>query len=160
MKPAKPWDRSEGIEKVRKYCAYQERCRSDVWTKLYRLDCPKEEYEAIIDQMEEEGFLDEGRFANSYARGHFSIKGWGRVKIQNGLRGKRISEDLVVKALREIDKTAYYEKLLEVASRKADRGIDLTVWDEKQKFKAWLLGRGFEYELIDDAIEDILAGNT
>ena len=159
MKPAKPWERSEGIEKARKYCAYQERCRSDVWTKLYRLDCPKAEVDEIIDQMEYEGYLDEARFANAYAHGHFSIKGWGKKKIQNGLRGKRIGEDLIVKALRAIDASEYYNKLVDVASRKAAR-VDLTVWDQKQKFKAWLLGRGFEYELIDDAIEDILAGNV
>ena len=159
MKEAKPWESSEGIEKVRKYCAYQDRCRSDVWLKLSRLDCPKEEIEGIIQQMEYEGFLDEVRFANAYVRGHFSIKGWGRIKIQNGLRAKRIAEALIDKALNEIDPQAYYNKLLQVAQKKA-ANIDLNDWDHKQKFKVWLLSKGYEYPLIDDAIDDILAGNV
>jgi regulatory protein len=158
MKQSAPWDPLEGIDKVRKYCAYQERCRSDVWMKLVRLECPKEEIEEIIEKMEYEGFLDEGRFARSYVRGHYAIKGWGRIKIQNGLRAKRIPESLIEKALGEIEPEKYYQKLMEIAFRKSQQ-VDLTDWDQRQKFKAWLLGKGFEYEQIELAIEDLLAGN-
>lgn len=158
MKQQAPWDPLEGIEKIRKYCAYQERCRSDVYLKLLRLNCPKEEIDALIGKMEDEGFLDEGRYARSYVRGHYAIKGWGRIKIQNALREKRIPESAISKAMTEIDAQKYYEKLLEIAYRKSQQ-TDLTDWDKRQKFKAWLLGRGFEYEQIELAIEDLIAGN-
>ena len=91
MKNAKPWDEEDALEKLRKYCAWQERCRSEAWTKLLQLGCPRAEVQRLLGVLEYEGFLDEARFARAYARGKFSQKGWGRVKIRAALRGKGVS---------------------------------------------------------------------
>ncbi len=154
MKMAKPWEEDDGLEKLRKYCAWQERCRSEAWTKLSLLGCPRADMGRLLEQLEYEGFLDEGRYARSYARGHFSQKGWGRVKIREALRGKRVQEDMITEALELIDEVAYGERLAEIARKKLADG-DVTDWETQQKLRAYLEGKGYEWDVIDAAIKDL-----
>lgn len=150
---AKPWEEEEGLEKLRKYCAWQERCRSEAWTKLSLLGCPRNDIAKHLEQLEYEGFLDEGRFARSYARGHFSQKGWGKIKIRQALRGKRLPEHLITEALDLIDEVAYAQKLEEILRKKLGDS-DLSDWETQQKLRAYLEGKGYEWQAIDDAIKD------
>ncbi len=155
MKMAKPWEEDEGLEKLRKYCAWQERCRSEVWTKLSLLGCPRSEIDKLLEKLEYEGFLDEGRFARSYARGHFSQKGWGRVKIKEALRGKRVAEDCIAEALDLIDEEAYLQRLEEIARKKLGDG-ELSDWETQQKLRVFLEGKGYEWNVVDSVIKEML----
>jgi regulatory protein len=154
MKTAKPWEEDEGMEKLRKYCAYQERCRSEAWTKLYQLGCPSERMDHLLAQLEYESFLDEGRYANSFVRGKFNQKGWGRVKIRAALQGKRLPSNLVAQALNLIDPVAYAQMAVQIARKKLGNG-DLQDWDTQQKLAAFMEGKGYEWDAISDAIQDL-----
>jgi regulatory protein len=154
MKTAKPWDEEDALDKVRKYCAWQERCRSEAWTKLLQLGSPRGDIQRLLGVLEHEGFLDEGRFARAYARGKFNQKGWGRLKIKEALRGKRVADDLIDDALELIEKDAYAEKILEIA-RKRLGAADLHDWEVQQKLRAYLEGKGYEWDVIDIAIKSL-----
>ena len=148
------WEEEEGLEKARKYCAWQERCRSEVWTKLSQLGCPRADIERLLTQLEYESFLDEGRFARAYTRGHFSQKGWGKVKIREALRGKRIHEDAIADALELIEPDAYLAELGAIAHKKLTG--DITDWETQQKLRAYLEGKGYEWDLIDVTIKEMV----
>lgn len=154
MKMAKPWEEEEGLEKLRKYCGWQERCRSEAWSKLSLLGCPRADIGRLLEQLEYEGFLDEGRFARSYARGHFAQKGWGKVKIKEALRGKRLPEEVIDEALELIERDAYAQRLEEIARKKLSDG-DIQDWETQQKLRNYLEGKGYEWDLIDIAIKDL-----
>ncbi|HEX2898438.1 MAG TPA: regulatory protein RecX [Bacteroidia bacterium] len=152
MKTTKPWDEEDALEKLRKYCAWQERCRSEAWTKLLQLGSPRGDLLRLLAVLEQEGFLDEARFARSYARGKFNQKGWGRIKIREGLRSKRVAEDLIDEALELIEAEAYGERLLEIA-RKRLGAADLGEWETQQKLRGYLEGKGYEWDAIDQALK-------
>lgn len=154
MKTAKPWEEEDALEKLRKYCAWQERCRSEAWTKLLQLGCPRADVQRLLEVLEQEGFLDEGRFARSYARGKFNQKGWGRIKIREALRGKRVAEDCIDEALELIDREAYEQKLLDIAGKKLGTA-DVSDWETQQKLRAYLEGKGYEWDAIDKAIKSL-----
>lgn len=158
MRKANVWEEEEGLEKLRKYCAWQERCRSEAWTKLSLLGCPRADMERLLDQLAYEGFLDEARYARAYARGKFSQKGWGRVKIRAALQGKRVREDLISEALDLIDEVAYAQTAAAIAQKRlgADDPHD---WEVLQKLRAYMEGKGYEWTAIQTAIEDVQAGN-
>ena len=65
------------LQKLQAYCAYQERCHSEVESKLYQLGIFGDAADAIIAQLIEDNFLNEERFAIAYARGKFQMKSWG-----------------------------------------------------------------------------------
>ena len=78
--------KEQAIQRIRHYCAYQERAQQEVRDKLYELGMTMDEVEEIMSDLIAENFLNEERFAVQFAGGHFRIKGWGKVKIQHALQ--------------------------------------------------------------------------
>ncbi|MBK8342084.1 MAG: RecX family transcriptional regulator [Bacteroidetes bacterium] len=99
------------LNKLRHYCAYQERCHEEVRTKLLSLKIYGEGLEAIINKLIEDDFLNEERFAKAYAGGKFRMKKWGRGKIVQGLKLRKISDYCIKKAMLEIDESDYQKTL-------------------------------------------------
>lgn len=135
------------LEKLRKYCAYQDRCHQEVRTKLLSLQVYGEELEEVMSQLIAEDFLNEERFARSFARGKFRIKHWGKIKIVNALKRKYISDYCIRKALLEIDDIEY-QSTIQSLIKKNKRYEQLSMPTEKRKLIKSLQLKGFEYEAI------------
>jgi len=116
--PIKITDPHLALVKMQSWCAYQERSQQDARDKLYELGMWTEAVENIIVQLIQDNFLNEERFAMSFARGKFSIKKWGRIKIKQELKQKRVSEYCLKKALQQIDETEYIETLKKIIESK------------------------------------------
>ena len=98
--------KEQAIQRIRHYCAYQERAQQEVRDKLYELGMTMDEVEEIMSDLIAENFLNEERFAVQFAGGHFRIKGWGRVKIQHALQQKRVSKYNIKIGLKAIEEDA------------------------------------------------------
>src|ERR1700712_929985 len=103
QKPAKITDEKMALAKAEHYCAYQERSQQEVRDKLYEWGLYPDAVENVIVHLIEGNFLNEERFANAYTRGKFNQKGWGRIKIKQGLKFKKVSDVLIKKALLTIN---------------------------------------------------------
>ena len=68
---------TEATRKLEGYCAYQERCHKEVIQKLRDMRMIPEAVDQIITHLIQENYLNEERFAQSYARGKFNIKKMG-----------------------------------------------------------------------------------
>jgi regulatory protein len=101
--------KEQAIQRIRHYCAYQERAQQEVRDKLYELGMTMDEVEEIMSDLIAENFLNEERFATQFAGGHFRIKGWGKVKIQHALQQKRVSSFNIKIGLKAIDQEAYHK---------------------------------------------------
>jgi regulatory protein len=104
--------KEEILVKLRHYCAYQDRNHNEVRTKLLRLKVYGDLLEEVMSDLIDEDFLNEERYAQNFARGKFSIKGWGKIKIQNELRARRISEYSIKKAIKEVENEGGYKETL------------------------------------------------
>src|ERR1700744_5902304 len=111
--------KEQALPKARQYCAYQERCHSEVKEKLYSLGLYKKEVEELLASLIEENFLNEERFAIVFAGGRFRIKHWGKVKIRHELKQKQVSEYCIKKALQEINTEDYRQTLYKLAEGKS-----------------------------------------
>jgi regulatory protein len=143
--------------KLEMFCAYQERCVSEVKAKCVQLKISPDLQEKLMKHLQEAGFLDETRFAESYVSGKFRIKKWGKRKIYAGLRAKGVSSELIVGALKEIDQDLYTETLVSLASKKLEE-LSLkkdSPWESKIKLTRFLLQRGYENDLVADAVEQV-----
>ena len=146
--------KEEALQKLKHYCAYQERCHSEVKEKLYSLSVWKKDHDEIIAKLIEENYLNEERFAIAFAGGKFRVKQWGRVKIKYELKQKQVSDYSIKKALKQIDEEDYLKVLDKLAKEKYTSLKSEQYLIRKKKTMDYLLQKGFELELIKGAVED------
>ncbi len=147
--------KEQALQKLRQYCAYQERSHSEVQTKLYELGVRKAEHDEIIATLIEEDYLNEERFAIQFVGGKFRMKDWGRKKIYYALREKKVSEYSIKKALKQIDEDAYREVLQELAEKKYESLKNEQYLVRKRKTMDYLLQKGYEPELVTATVNGL-----
>lgn len=146
------------LQKIRQYCAYQERNHREVKEKLYGYGLYKDEVEALLSQLIEENFLNEERYAIAFAGGKFRIKDWGKVKIKAALKQQQVSDYCIRKALSEIDEGEYLKKLEKLfETKKQTLRSEKNIFVKKKKLYMFLLQKGYEAEMVKTLID---AGKT
>ena len=145
--------KEQALQKLKHYCAYQERCHSEVKEKLYNLGVWKKEHDEIIATLIEENYLNEERFAIAFAGGRFRMKQWGRTKIKYELKQKQVSEYCIKKALKQIEEEEYLKVLGKLAKEKYASLKNDQHLIRKKKTIDYLQQKGYEYELIIRSIE-------
>lgn len=144
----------EALEKLRKYCAYQERSHKDVQQKMWDLNVPADWKDDIILSLIQENFLNEERFARTYARGKFNLKKWGRVKIVQGLKKHDVSKKCIELALTEIDEERYLEMLRETIAEKRAALKEKNPWKRRAAIYRFAVQRGFESGLVTATMKE------
>ncbi|MGC4232263.1 MAG: regulatory protein RecX [Niabella sp.] len=142
--------KEQALQKLRQYCAYSERCHSDVVSKLYGLGIWKKDHDEIIATLIEENYLNEERFAKAFAGGHFRSKKWGRNKIKAALKLKDISSYCIKKGMQEIDEDDYNAALEKLFLDKWQslKGTQ-NRFARMKKTTDFLLQKGYEAHLIN-----------
>ncbi len=153
MLPKKLLTKEQALQKLKHYCAYQERCHSEVKQKLYSLAVWKKDHDEIISTLIEEDYLNEERFAKAFAGGKFRMKQWGRKKIESELRQRSVSSYSIKKALQQIDEKEYMQTLKKIASKKYTSLKHEQYLVRKKKTMDYLLAKGYEWELVKEVLE-------
>ena len=148
--------KEQAVQKIKQYCAYQERCHAEVKEKLYSFNLYKKETDEIIAQLIQENYLNEERFAVQFAGGKFRMKYWGRVKIKHSLKQRQVSEYLIKKALAQISETDYSNALNKIATQKLKTlKSEKNIFIKKRKLKDYLLQRGYEAKAINNIVNGL-----
>lgn len=145
----------QALEKLKHYCAYQDRCHQEVQQKLFDLKVWGEDADEIIFTLIQENFLNEERYAKSFARGKFKMKQWGRKKIRYALKRKDISDYCIKKGMQEIEEEKYKETLRHLAQKKKEALQGGNTYQNRHKIYQHLVRKGYEYELIKEVLEEI-----
>jgi regulatory protein len=145
----------EALAKLEAYCAYQERCSQEIQKKLDSWGLSFEDCTEIIRVLKENRFFDDVRFCESFVSGKVRIKRWGRIKIRYELKLKGIKEEVIRKALSEIDPIIYEENLKELTQRKwvETKGDE---WTRKAKLHRFLVSKGYENDLISEVLKSVI----
>ena len=156
--PQKQFTPEQAFQKLKQFCAYQERSHAEVKDKLYKLGVWKNKHDEILAKLIEENYLNEERFAIAFAGGKFRIKQWGRIKITYELKQKKVSDYCIKKALKQIDESDYLKMIDKLISSKIKSTKNLPLIQQKKKLVDYLVGKGFEWELVSSKIEESLKG--
>ena len=144
------------FEKMKSWCAYQERSQKDAKGKLYELGIKGEEADAIIAELITENFINEERFAKALANGKFRIKHWGKIKIRGALRQHQVTDYCIKTALNNIDEKEYEAVIIKVIEKK----LRLTKVKDKRKLFYEVLkhaaSKGFESDLVIEQLNVLL----
>ena len=151
----KIYDLHTAREKIQSYCAYQERCHMEVSMKLKSWGLIQEAIDLLIIELIQFNFLNEERYARSFARGKFRIKKWGKLKIRMALKKRDINFKYIDFAMLEIDDKTYLITLKELLQKKNDILKETNLYKRKMKLINYLVNRGYEYDLIHDALVEL-----
>ena len=150
--PIKMTDPHLALVKMQSWCAYQERSQQEVRDKLYDLGMRTEAVENIISHLIQDNFLNEERFALAFARGKFTIKKWGRIKIKQELKQKRVSDYCLKKALQQIDETEYMNTLKKLIETKRKLIKEPNKIKLQYKLMNYALSKGYEKDIVFDVL--------
>jgi regulatory protein len=141
--------------KAASYCAYQERCYQEVEERLAEWGIFGTDAGELMLKLSEQNYLNEERFAKAFAGGKFRTKKWGRTKIKLALKQKKISDYCINLGMKEINDDVYMSVLAELTSQKYASLTNLNPLVRKNKTAQWLMGKGFEADLIWDILKKI-----
>ena len=150
------FSKEEALQKAKQYCAYQERCHSEVKEKLYSFGMNKKEVDELLSELISENYLNEERFAILYAGGKFRIKQWGKVKIKYSLKQKQVSEYCIKKALTGIDEKDYTKTVQKLFDQKLKTlKAEKNIFIKKRKLQDHLMQKGFETSVVSKLIATV-----
>lgn len=141
-------------EKLAYYCAYQDRCHQEVEKKLNEFFLIPEARDEILLYLMRENFLNEERFARSFARGKFYQKSWGRIKITQELKKRYLNNLLITKGLSEIDENDYLKEAKRLIENKIGQLKENNLYKRNQKVIRFMLQKGYEYEIIQSILQE------
>jgi regulatory protein len=154
-KTSQPLTPDRVLDKMAKYCAYQERCVKDVSDKLKTFDIPEEEKVKILEYLLDNRFVNNERFATSFVRGKINQSGWGVNKIRFHLIQKGIDKELIDEALGQTDEEVYRQRLIDILKTKAKTVKAATEYEKKRKLAAYAMQKGFEGNLVWEVLKDL-----
>jgi regulatory protein len=148
---------SEILQKLARYCAYQERCVQELEQKMKTLEVAPSEFAAYLTWLRDNNYLNEARFVEIFVRSKFNQKGWGRTKINYELRKRGISASLLAGAWDGIDDQAYIEKARALLQKKKDEIKSGTSPQRYQKCYNFGLSKGYESSLVRELLKPLFA---
>ena len=143
------------LDRLKKYCAIQDRCQQDITKKMQHWGLMQDSQDHILEILIQEGYVNELRYAKSFCRGKFKIKKWGRIKIIYELQKKDISEICIKQGLEEIDETTYHNELEKIYKKRKNNIIEANSFIRKKKIAKFLIDKGYESNLVWDKLSEI-----
>jgi len=147
---------TEAKRKLEHYCTYQERCHNEVNSKLKEMRMIPMVIDEIIFHLIQHNFLNEERFAKSFARGKFNIKHWGKIRIIRELKLRKISEYNIKTALKEFSEEDYLNKLDYLSNKKLITITETNIYKKRKKLADYLLYRGWESHLVYETTKALI----
>lgn len=136
-------DKEKALQRMQKYCAIQDQSIQKVREKLFTIEeLTNEDRASIIEDLLNDKFLDDLRFAKNYVSSMVNQKKWGRYKIIQGLIRHKISSNHIDVAIETIDSSVYFNNLQHLYQIKKNNTED------KHKIIRFLQQKGYEIQDI------------
>lgn len=139
---------SKVLNQLARYCAYQERCISEIKQKMKDLLVGESDQPTYLTWLAENNYLNEARFVELYVRSKFNQKHWGRNKIMFELKKRGIPDSILSNAWNDIDEADYIGQLTKILLKKKAELKTGTSQQKYQKCYAFALSKGYESSLI------------
>lgn len=146
---------NEARYKAEAYCSSVERCVAEVEAKLEQWGATPEMTENIIGHLLKEKYIDQKRYCAAFVRDKYRFNQWGRMKIGQALRLKKIPAEIVALGMEEIDEREYMEILSGLIEQKKKSIKARTDYERNGKLIRFAIGRGFEMEAILRCVKQV-----
>lgn len=143
----------EAKVKAARFCAYRERAPLEVREKLVSYGLDGDQLDQTFNELVQEGFLNEQRFASAYANGKLRIKKWGKLKIRRGLEIYQLDPGCIFTALKLLPEIEYMDTMKQHIERKGRKLKENDPYIRKHKIAQFVISKGFEPDLVWDYLK-------
>lgn len=140
--------------KLCRFCAYRERAISEVQKKMDDLEIKESVQADLLFLLQKENFLDEARFAKSFVQGKFRNNSWGKNKIYKALLEKKVSVDLIDKAIETLSYDEYTDKIKVLLHKKYRQVKTKNIFETRKKIADYLQRKGFEISIVWEVLKE------
>ena len=151
----KSYTLAQAQKKLEYYCVYQERCHKEVIAKLKTLGMIPSVIDKIVSELIKANYLNETRFTQSFVRGKFRIKKWGKNRILQELKVRDISSFNIKLGMKEISNDNYQKTFYELFEKRRREVKQLTKTEQKKKIFSYMSYRGWENSKVYDALRNL-----
>jgi regulatory protein len=138
----------KNLKKVKEICSKQEKSISEIRKKLQAMDVCEDDQDRMIHTLTGENFLNEYRYASSFAADKSRLNRWGKQKIAYALKQKRIAEDTVQQVLNAFDEEEYQKMIMGELKKKKETIHSSCKNTVREKIFRFAQSRGYELEYI------------
>lgn len=160
MLPRKILTVKEAFARATALCDKCEQCSPDIFRKLDAWGLSAADRDKVIAELKRIRYLDDLRYVHAFAHDKMAYSGWGRYKIIQSLRAKRLDREYIYEACSELDPDEYRATALRIIKAKA-RTLEggLSTYENRMKALRFGVGRGFEPSLIVGIINELKIGD-
>ncbi|MDD5723075.1 MAG: regulatory protein RecX [Syntrophales bacterium] len=145
-------------QKALRYLTYRGRSVEEVRSKLTEKGFDDTVIKKVVDRLSDLGYLGDRNFAGQWAKSLAARRLWGNRKIEESLREKGISRDLMQEAIagarEEKDERRAIQELVEKRLRR-EPACEVFSYKGKRRLTQTLVGRGFPVGLILDVLREM-----
>ena len=141
----------QALQSLMRMCARSERSSGDAMRLMKRWGVADEDARKVLLRLQNERFIDDGRFAEAFVRDKINVSGWGVYKIKSALRAKGVSRDIIESVVEPmLAETDMGERLEEMMRRRLRTLKYNSPYEAKTKLIRFAASRGYD---MDQAIE-------
>ncbi len=135
---------------------YRARSRKELEEKLRGKEFGCAVIEAVVADLARLGYVNDREFARQWAAGRIRLHGFGGRRIEQELRNKGISRDVIQETLREIFEDAPEADIAQQAAEKKLRSLTRFAPEvRRRRLAGYLERRGFPSETIYDVLRRV-----
>lgn len=140
------------------YLSYRARSEEEVRRKLQRSGFDETVCGQVLIRLRELGYINDADYALTYARGRFEYGNYGPNRIRYDLKKRGVNDQNIEEALAAVfrDEDGLVNKVREQAAK---RWVHLAregdLYKRRRKLFDFLFRRGFPYDVIREAVEEI-----
>lgn len=145
--------RARAFQRAVKLLAAKPRSIAELRERLSERSTSKAIVDTVIERLREYGYLDDERYALSYASAKLRQQPIGRRRLKQNLAMKQVDRTVADGVLDQVFTETSEEELIDqaVAKRTRIRGLPKTRAEAKSLFD-YLLRQGFPFELVSDRV--------
>lgn len=142
----------QAYQKLSALCASAEHCSHEMAEKMRRWQMSEDAMARVMERLVSDKFVDDERYCRFFVRDKIRYNKWGRRKIEQALRMKRIPEDTVAGVLDEVDPQEYLDILRALLENKRKSVKAGSEYELEAKLVRFALSRGFTLEEAREAM--------
>ena len=128
----------------------RDRTVAEIRAHLKKKEIEESDIDAVVDELTEQGYLDDARFAQRFCEDRRLLDGWGADRIERKLREHGVEREHVSAALAGFDHGSELDAALAVLrTRHREPPADDR---ERERALGFLVRKGYDLEVAYDAV--------
>jgi len=135
------------------YISYKDRTEYEVRKYLEQKEYREQVIEEVLTKLKYYHYIDDAKYLNNYYQANQTGKAYGRIRVLQDLKNKRLDKTCLNQFYQlftiENEQKCIHKQMQKVILKYQK----LPVRKRKEKIKAFLMRKGFEFEVINGALE-------